>query len=104
MENQRKISIEVAFCSGTKQQILKLDLPVHSTARQAVQFSKIAEHFPEFNFSKATIGVFGKTVPDDYLLSNNDRVEVYRPLNQSPTEARRKREKASHKRKTKRLN
>ena len=37
------------------------------------------------------IGVFGERVNDDAMLSDGDRVELYRPLHQDPKELRRQR-------------
>ncbi len=86
-----KISVEVVFATESKQQIIQLALPVNSTARYAVDETDLKSEFPEFNFDQAPLGIFGKKVPDNYLLSDQDRVEVYRPLVQSPQEARRQR-------------
>lgn len=36
-------------------------------------------------------GVWGKRVAEDYLLRAGDRVEIYRPLQADPKEARRRR-------------
>ena len=91
MEINKKICIEVAFASSTHQKIIKMEVRVNTTARMAVEESGLDRIFPDFDFGSALIGVFGKAVPDDYLLADGNRVEVYRPLQQSPTDARRKR-------------
>lgn len=64
------------------------------TARQAVEQAKSAglEYSPdEIDLDNAPLGVFGERVSDDTLLSEGDRVEVYRPLMQDPMELRRQR-------------
>ena len=91
MTINRKIYIEVAFASSTHQKIMEMEVPVNTTARKAVEESGLDRIFPDFDFGSAPIGVFGKAVPDDYLLADGNRVEVYRPLQQAPTDARRKR-------------
>ena len=96
--NNRQINIEVAFATPTTQKVVCLDVIENTTARQAVVLSGLADLFPEYDFTSATIGIFGKTVPDDHILAEQDRVEIYRPLYQSPTDARRKRAKATQKR------
>ena len=93
LEARPILEIEVAFTTASEQQIVPLQVAENTTARRAVQLSGLQEIFPQFDFQSAAVGVFGKTVPSDYVLTNFDRVEVYRPLVQSPTEARRKREK-----------
>ena len=88
---EREIQIEIAFASITDQRIVPLVVPSNTTARKAIEISELQMEYPEFNFQSATIGVFGKIVPDNYILTDSDRVEVYRPLYQSPVDARRKR-------------
>ena len=90
-----QISVEVAFASESKHKIVQLNLPINSTARQAVELSSLSSDFPDFDFITAPIGVFGSKVPDDYVLADNDRVEIYRPLTQSARDARRQRAKAA---------
>ena len=87
------LEIEVAFATHSEQRIIPLQVPANTTARRAIELSGLQEKFPRFDFQSATIGIYSKTVPDDYVLTHFDRVEVYRPLLQSPTEARRKRVK-----------
>ena len=98
--DNRKIKIEVAFATPEVQKVLSLEVSENTTARQAVVLSGLADLFPDYEFENASIGVFGKTVPDDHILSNQCRVEVYRPLIQSPTSARRQRAKAAQKTKS----
>lgn len=43
--------------------------------------------------TQVTYGVFGQIVGQDYMLQDNDRLEVYRPLIITPTEARARRAK-----------
>ena len=88
-DNRRMIQIEVVFASPSKQNIINLEVPQNTTVKHAVKLSGISENFPDFDFDSATIGIFGKIVPNDYLLADNERVEIYRPLHQSPTDARR---------------
>ena len=98
--DSRKIKIEVAFATPDVQKVLSLEVSENTTARQVVVLSGLADLFPDYEFENASIGVFGKTVPDDHILSNRCRVEVYRPLIQSPTSARRQRAKAAQKTKS----
>ena len=94
-EEFSRISVEVVFASELEYKIVQLNLPINSTARQAVEQSGLSSNFPDFEFTSAPIGVFGSKVPDDYVLADNDRVEIYRPLTQSARDARRQRAKAA---------
>ena len=91
MATSTVIRIEVAFASATQQEIVELDVPVNTTAGEAIGLSGIQELFPEHDLGNASISIFGKIVPRDHLLADRDRVEIYRKLKQSPTEARRER-------------
>lgn len=92
------ISVEVVFAGESRQKIVHLELPERITARQAVNQSGLGVDFPEFDFASAPLGIFGTKVPDNYLLTDQDRVEIYRPLQQTPQETRRQRVKLARKR------
>ena len=87
------IDVEVAFATPELQKIISLKVQAKTTAREAVNLSGIAGFFPEHNFANSPIGIFGKTVPDNHILNQQNRVEIYRPLHQSPVDARRERVK-----------
>ncbi|MCB5191844.1 RnfH family protein [Methylobacillus arboreus] len=86
-----KISVEVAYALPDKQLILKVEVPTGTTALEAVLQSGIADHFPGLDVKQSKLGVFGEIVRADSLLQAHDRVEIYRPLQADPKEARRKR-------------
>jgi hypothetical protein len=92
------ILVEVAYASTEKQEIVQLRVPRGTVAYDAVILSKITNIFPEVDINEADLGVFsspldGKRRPSSktYVLLENDRVEIYRPLIISPMELRRKR-------------
>lgn len=91
------ISVEVVFAGESKQKIVHLKLPRQITARQAVNRTGLSAEFPEFDFASAPLGIFGTKVPDNYLLADQDRVEIYHPLQQTPQETRRQRVKLARK-------
>ena len=94
----KHISVEIVFAGEFEQKIVQLELSGQVTARQAVNQTCLSTEFPEFDFASAPIGIFGTKVPDNYLLSDQDRVEIYRPLQQTPQETRRQRVKLARKR------
>lgn len=85
------LNIEVAYATAHKQKIYLLEMVSGSTARDAALAAPICTDFPDAQPYSAPLGVFGKRVPDDYILREYDRVEVYRPLHADPKEARRQR-------------
>ena len=85
------LSVEVAYAGPEHSLLLALEISPGTTAREAVLQSALAAHFPEADFQAAPLGVFGKTVADDYVLQAGERVEIYRPLLIDPKENRRRR-------------
>ena len=86
-----KALVEVAYATPQKQIILECEVANGSNAREIVRQSGIEQHFAEIDLDHCDIGVFGKPVSDDYLPSDGDRIEIYRPLIADPKEVRRQR-------------
>jgi len=53
--------------------------------------SGIMMDFPDLELEDAKVGIFGKVAAMTTVLSDGDRVEIYRPLIADPKEVRRKR-------------
>ncbi len=85
-----KIQIEVAYATPDKQLILSLHVAVGTTVYQAAELSGIVNEFPEIQLSEVKMGLFGKGVrnPQEEVLREMDRVEIYRPLTIDPKVAR----------------
>ena len=84
-----EIAIEVCYALPGAQRVLSLRVPAGSTARRAVALSCIDALFPEIDAASCPLGVFGTPVGADHRLEDGDRLEVYRPLENDPMEARR---------------
>lgn len=87
------IVAEVAYATPKRQTVIAVKLPAGSTVEQAIQASEIVQTFADIDLSKQKIGVFGSVCKLDRVLVDGDRVEIYRPLHQSPMEARRGRQR-----------
>lgn len=85
------LEIEVIYGLPDKQMLKKLNVQNGCTAREAVCQSGLDEIFSELDLQTAPLGIFGKSVKDETLLRDKDRIEIYRPLLIDPKEARRKR-------------
>ena len=84
------ISIEVVFALPGRQVVEQLQFDSPVTIEQAIIASTVLRQFPEIDLSATTpVGIFGTERPLDWVLGDQDRVEIYRPLTVSPTEARR---------------
>jgi putative ubiquitin-RnfH superfamily antitoxin RatB of RatAB toxin-antitoxin module len=89
--DSNEIKVEVAFALPDRQKIITLRVQVGTTVAQAIEQSRIAEHFPEINLAHHKVGIFGKLTKTDTVLRDFDRVEIYRMLVADPKEGRRKR-------------
>jgi protein rnfH len=85
------LKIEVVYGLPDKQVLKKMNVQNGCTAREAVCQSGLDEIFSELDLQTAPLGIFGKSVKDETLLRDKDRIEIYRPLLIDPKEARRKR-------------
>ena len=85
------ISVEVAYALPERQSIITVTLTNGSTIEQAIQASKVLEHYPDIDKSAITVGIFGNACKLDTKLKTGDRIEIYRPLHHDPKEARRQR-------------
>lgn len=85
------LEIEVAYAKPEQQVIIELQVPEGTTAKQAIAASGLLERFPEITYSEIKAGIFGSVCTLDQLLKQGDRIEIYRPLQNDPKEARRQR-------------
>jgi uncharacterized protein len=85
------IPVLVCYAMPGIQVLRDLTVEKGATLQQAVIQSGILQEFPEVDLQKNRVGIFGKLKSLDAILSENDRVEIYRPLIAEAKEARRKR-------------
>lgn len=93
MAEKEEITVELIYIKPGSQNCLTLKIPQGSNINQAINRSGVLKHFPEIDLSVNKVGVFSKIQPLDTLLCEGDRIEVYRPLEADPKEARRRRAK-----------
>lgn len=86
-------AIEVQVCHALPDTafLRTVRLPAGSTVRQAVEQSGVLEQYPGIDLAVNLVGIYGKKKTLDTVLRQHDRVEVYRPLQADPKEARRRR-------------
>jgi len=89
------IPVEVAYATPERQLIIAVDVPRGTTALEAAELSGITAEFPGIDLAKDTLGIFsnplngkGWPLPGEYRLQPRDRVEIYRPLQIDPKQAR----------------
>jgi len=87
----RALRVEIAYALRDRQALLALEVEEGATVGQAIQRSGILGQFPEIDLARAKVGIFGRTESLDTPVRDGDRVEIYRPLNADPKQARRER-------------
>ncbi len=84
-----QIKVEVVYATPGTQVLLPVILPATSTVADALLESGLPKQFSQVDFDHLQAGIWGHTVAHDHVLVDGDRVEVYRPLELDPKEARR---------------
>lgn len=86
-----EIECEVAYAPADRQHVVTVRLPDGATALDALHASGLLEQFPQLDARSVALGVFGTVVSREHPLKSGDRLEIYRPLQVEPREARRAR-------------
>ncbi|OIO68378.1 MAG: RnfH family protein [Zetaproteobacteria bacterium CG1_02_53_45] len=79
--------VSVIYALAQEQFIEQLDVAEGTTAEDAVRMSGLLEQHPEIDLSVNKLGIYAKLVKNDLVLSDGDRVEIYRPLPRKPRNA-----------------
>lgn len=87
------ITVEVVYALPERQCLLRLSVPYGTRVREVVALSGIVAQFPELDVESCPLGIFGKAVarPEERILEDGERVEIYRPLIADPKEVRKQR-------------
>ena len=99
-----EIRVEVAFALPERQELVVMSVIAGCTAQEAVELSGMRMKFPEFDLDSLEFGIFSRPLngldlplPGAYVLEENDRVEIYRPLARDPKQTRLDRAKKNSK-------
>ena len=86
------ICISIVY-SAQERSVLEVAMQVEqgTTVRQAIQQSGIAEQIHDSLLQTLELGVWGKKAHSSHVVSEGDRIELYRPLKVDPKVARRER-------------
>ena len=93
MERVPLLEITVVYALPEHQFCQTVTLSPGSTVRDALLASGVLQAFSEIDLETAPVGIFSRRVELDAEVTDGDRVEIYRPLQLSPAEARRLRAK-----------
>ncbi len=93
MSGRDRLKIEVVYALRDEQVCTALEVEEGASVREAIELSGILQRYPEIELVPGRVGIFGKVVDPASRLRDGDRVEIYRPLEADPKEARRRRVK-----------
>ena len=86
----KTIRVSVVYADPQRQITREVEIRSDATVEDAIAASGILRELRP-DFAPAGIGIFGNKVARDMRLREGDRIELYRPLQIDPKEARRKR-------------
>ncbi|WJV63318.1 RnfH family protein [Pectobacteriaceae bacterium C52] len=86
-----ELHVEVVYALPDRQYLRSLTLADGSTVEQAVVASGLLALRPDIDLSINKVGIYSRPVRLTDVLSEGDRVEIYRPLIADPKELRRQR-------------
>lgn len=91
MAASEAIHVELVYALPAQQQLLRLSLPAGTTLGGAIEASGLLRRHPEIDLRRQPVGIFGRLATLDTGLHDGDRVEIHRPLQVDPKDARRAR-------------
>lgn len=97
---ETNIVVEVAYASPIPC-LLTLKVPNGTTLISAVEQSGVLDLYPELQSNPLKLGIWSKECQPTVLLKNHDRIEIYRPVQITPAQARQKRLALKQKKKNK---
>lgn len=84
-----ELQVEVVFALPDRQVLVTVSLDAGATVADAIVASGLPAQFPAEQLDSLPTGIWGRAVERDQSVSDGDRVEIYRPLELDPREARR---------------
>ena len=85
------LAVEVAYVGPQGQWLVDVRLPVGACVADAIAASGLQQQVPGLVVDDDHVGIHGQRVTLAAQLADRDRVELYRPLQADPKEARRRR-------------
>jgi putative ubiquitin-RnfH superfamily antitoxin RatB of RatAB toxin-antitoxin module len=89
MPSAESITVELAYCTAERQILLEYRVPDGTTIGEAIDLSGIAETIAEIDIATLETGIWGKPFNRSHRVVAGDRIELYRPLQIDPRDARR---------------
>ena len=87
--SEPRISVELVFALPDRQVLREISVPAGATVADVVARGSLAREFPDQAIEEMQAGIWGRPVERGHVVRDGDRVELYRPLEMDPREARR---------------
>ena len=81
--------VEIVFALPERQVLETVVVAAGDTVLDVIAKSGLREAFPVYEIDGLAVGIWGREVPRDQVVKENDRIEIYRPLELDPRAARR---------------
>lgn len=85
------INVEIVYATSEKQTLLAIQIPEKSTVADTIIKSGILAQIPDIKLEALNVGIFSTPCELNHLVKHGDRIEIYRPLQNDPKDARRQR-------------
>ena len=86
-------SVELVYATRTEQRVLRIEVASGTSVGPVIENSGIFNIYPDLKRDLLSVGIFGQAVDYSHLVNPGERIEIYRPLQADPKEARRRRVK-----------
>jgi uncharacterized protein len=83
------IDIEIVYALPRCAHCFRIRVAQGTTVETAIQASGLFSAAPELTGQRLDVGIFGRSCALNDVVSDGDRIEIYRPLALDPKEARR---------------
>lgn len=93
-----QLAVQVVFARADEQEIIPLRVPRGATVRAAIERSRILDRYAEIDLAVNRVGIFGSLRELGDPVQEGDRIEIYRPLQVDPKDARRRKAAAARER------
>ena len=90
----KALAVEIVLATADRQVLLALDVDAGATVGDVIAASGIESRFPGLVLGEMPVGIWGRPVSRNTAVRQGDRIELYRPLEIDPREARRQRARA----------
>ena len=82
------ITVEIVYALPGQQALLSLSVAEGTTVAAVLDRPELAALHPDLAWREHRVGIFGQLVDFDHVLSDGDRIEIYRPLIADPNASR----------------